>query len=106
MSAGWVVPIVLALGVYAMKSMGPLLLGSRKLPAFVERVAHLAPAALLAALVMVAAFKVDGQRALALDARAIGLAVAGFALWRKQGFVIVVVGSAIATLVARRLGVA
>lgn len=105
MSSGWVVPIVLAIGVFALKSMGPLVLGSRKLPDFVERVAQLAPAALLAALVIVAAFKVDGQRALVLDARAVGLAAACIALWRRQGFIVVVIVSAVATLTARRLGV-
>ena len=104
MTAGWVVPIVLAVGVYALKSAGPLLLGSRRLPAFVERVAALAPATLLASLVIVAAFKVDGRRALALDARAVGLAAAIIALWRKQGFIVVVIASALATVAARRLG--
>jgi branched-subunit amino acid transport protein len=104
MSAGWMVPITLAIGVYACKSAGPLLLGSRKLPPLVERIAQLAPAGLLAALVMVAAFKVDGQRALAFDARAIGLAVACLALWRKQGFIVVVLLAAVSTAVARKLG--
>jgi branched-subunit amino acid transport protein len=104
MNAGWVVPVTLAIGVYAFKSAGPLLLGSRKLPPLVERIAQLAPAGLLAALVMVAAFKVDGQRALRIDARAVGLVFACLALWRKQGFIVVVLVAAIVTAVARKLG--
>ena len=104
MNAGWVVPITLAIGVYALKSAGPLFLGSRKLPVLVERLAQLAPAGLLAGLVMVAAFKVDGERALTIDARAIGLAAACVALWRKKGFVVVVLVAAVATAIARKLG--
>jgi branched-subunit amino acid transport protein len=104
MNAGWVVAITLAIGVYAFKSAGPLLLGSRKLSPLVERIAQLAPAGLLAALVMVAAFKVDGQRALTIDARAVGLAAACVALWRKQGFIVVVLVAAVTTAIARKLG--
>jgi branched-subunit amino acid transport protein len=99
-----VVPIVLAIGVYLLKAAGPLLLGNRRLPAVVEKVAHLAPAGLLASLVVVAAFKADGQRALTVDARAIGLAAALLALWRRKGFVVVVVVAALTTAGARKLG--
>jgi branched-subunit amino acid transport protein len=104
MNAGWVVPLTLAIGVYALKSAGPLLLGSRRLPPLVERIAQLAPAGLLAALVVVAAFKVDGERALTIDARAVGLGVACLALWRKQGFIVVVLAAAVSTAIARKLG--
>lgn len=104
MTAGWVVPLVLAVGVFALKSAGPLALGSRRLPPLLERIAQLAPAGLLAALVMVSAFKLDGQRALTVDGRAVGLAAAMVALWRKQGFIVVVLVAAAATALARRLG--
>lgn len=104
MSSGWVVPVVLAAGVYLLKSAGPLLLGNRKLPPVVAVIAQLAPAGLLAALVVVAAFKMDGQRALALDARAVGLAAAAVALWRRQGFIVVVLAAALATAAARHFG--
>lgn len=104
MNQGWVVPIVLGISVYAMKAAGPLVLGNRRLPAAVERAAQLTPAGLLAALVVVAAFKLDGHRALTLDARAVGLAAAGVALSRKAGFIVVVLAAAAATALARRLG--
>jgi branched-subunit amino acid transport protein len=106
MNSGWIVVLVLATGVSLLKVAGPLLFGARKLPAAVERIAQLAPAGLLAALVIVAAFKVNGQRALTLDARAVGLAAACLALWRKQGFIVVVLVAAITTAAARKLGMA
>jgi branched-subunit amino acid transport protein len=106
MSSGWVVPLVLAVGVYVCKAAGPLMFGARKLPPVVERLAQLAPAGLLAALVIVAAFKFDGQRALTIDARAVGLVAASIALWRKQGFIVVVLVAALTTAGARKLGMA
>jgi branched-subunit amino acid transport protein len=104
--AGWVVPLVLSVGVFALKGAGPLLLGKRRLPVLVERVAAFAPAGLLAALVMVSAFKVDGARALAVDARAVGLLAAMIALSRKAGFIVVVFVAAAATTAARWFGMA
>ena len=97
-------PIVLGISVYALKSAGPLVLGNRRLPVAVGRVAQLAPAGLLAALVVVAAFKLEGQRALTIDARAVGLAAAAVALSRRAGFIVAVLVAAGATALARRLG--
>jgi branched-subunit amino acid transport protein len=105
-TSGWVVPLVLSVGVYALKAAGPLLLGDRRLPPLVERIAAFAPAGLLAALVMVSAFKVDGARALTIDARAVGLLAAAVALSRKAGFIVVVFVAAAATAAARRFGMA
>jgi hypothetical protein len=61
--------------------------------------AGLLPAALLPALVAVNTFA--GDRRLVLDARAVGLAVALIATWRRAPFVVVVVGAAAATALVR-----
>lgn len=89
MSTTIIVLIVLSAGTYALKSAGPLLLGGRRLPGILDRMAERIPAALLAALVVVATFG-DG-RALTIDARAAGVLAAGVALWRRAPFVVVVI---------------
>ena len=61
--------------------------------------AELIPAALLAALVALQTFAIG--RSLHLDARAVGLAVAGVAVWRRAPFVVVIVAAAAATAAAR-----
>ena len=104
MSTGWIVIGVLSAGTYALKAAGPLMLGNRTLPPLFERVVTRMPAALLAALVMTSAFARRGE--LALDGRAVGLLVAGIALWRGAGFVTVVLAAAVCTALARQLGMA
>jgi len=68
-------------------------------PAFVEDVLTLLPAALFGALIVVST--VGGDRALVLDARVAGLAAAGVAVWRRAGFVVVVIAAAGATAAVR-----
>jgi branched-subunit amino acid transport protein len=94
-----VVLIVMTLGTFALKSAGPLVLGDRALPLRLQQVVDLLPAALLAALTVVSTVG-DGS-AIVLDARLVGLAVAGVALWRKLPFVVVVLLSAAATALIR-----
>lgn len=94
--------LTLAAGSYALKSAGPVLLGARRrLPAWVDRVATLLPAPLLAALVVTSALA--SGRDLVLDARMIGVVAAAFALRFRAPFVLVVVAAAAATAVARML---
>lgn len=94
--------LVLAGISYAFKSAGPLLLGGDSdLPAWVDRLALLLPAPLLAALVANSTFIED--RAWNIDARVVGLIVAALALWRKLPFVIVVLLAAVATALTRQL---
>ncbi len=100
MTTWLVVALVLAAGTYAFKAAGPLLLGDRPLPALVARVATLAPAALLAALVVVAALG-SGVRS-DVVARVVGVAAAALCLWRGRSFV-VVVAVAVAVTAAIRL---
>ncbi len=101
MSRGWTVVIVASVMIYALKAAAPVALGGRALPTWLLRLANLLPAALLAALVAVSTFA-DG-RSLRLDARAVGLAAAAVALWRRQGFVVVVIVAALATAATRAL---
>jgi branched-subunit amino acid transport protein len=91
--------VALALIVYAQKSLAPLVLGGRPLPRWLQRLAMLVPAALLAALVATSTFA-DG-RTLSIDAKAAGLAAAAVALWRKAGFVTTVVIAAVVTAAVR-----
>jgi hypothetical protein len=92
---------VLALATAAMKVAGPLSLGGRPLPEGVFGVVELLASALLAALVVVETF---GQgRSLVLDARVVGAAFAAVAVWRRAPMIVVVVGAAAVTALARLL---
>lgn len=102
MSDAVIVLIVMTVGTFALKSAGPMLLGSRTLPGSVQRVVDLLPAALLAALAIVST--VGAGRSIEVDARTVGLVVAGVALWRRAPFVVVVVLAAAATALTRALG--
>lgn len=99
MSDATIVLIILAVGTYALKAAGPLVLGDRVLPSGLRYLVDLLPAALLAALAMVSTVG-DGQ-ALVLDARLVGLIAAGIALWRRAPFVVVVVVASAATALTR-----
>ena len=101
MSDATVVLIVMAVGTFALKSAGPLVLGDRALPVRLQQVVDLLPAALLAALAIVSTVG-DGQ-SITLDARLVGLVVAGLALWRRAPFVLVIVLAAAATAAVRLL---
>jgi branched-subunit amino acid transport protein len=91
--------IVMTVGTFALKSAGPLVLGDRALPLRVQQLVDLLPAALLAALTLVST--VGDGRAIAIDARLVGLVVAGVALWRKLPFVVVVVLASASTALIR-----
>ena len=101
MTAIWVAIGVLAVATAALKVAGPLALGGRPLPANVLNVVELLASALLAALVVVETF---GQgRSLVLDARVLGAAFAAVAVWRRAPMIVVVVGAAAVTAIARLL---
>ena len=99
MSNATIVLIVMAVGTFALKSAGPLVLGARQLPLRVQTLVDLLPAALLAALAIVST--VGDGRSLVVDARLVGFVVAGLALWRRAPFVVVIVLASAATAVAR-----
>ncbi len=102
MSDALVVLILLAGGTYALKAAGPLVLGSRRLPTRIQMLVDLLPAALLASLAIVSTVG-DGE-AVVLDARLVGLVVAGVALWRRAPFVVVIVVASAATALVRAIG--
>jgi len=94
----WTLIILLTIGAYAFKVTGLVFLGGRSLPPMFERCLALIPAAVVTALVMKDTFT-TGQE-LVLDARALGIAVAGIAAWRKAPLIVVIVlGAAVTALV-------
>lgn len=101
MSDATVVLIVMSVGTFALKSAGPLVLGDRSQPLRMRQVVDLLPAALLAALAIVST--VGDGREITLDARLVGLVVAGIALWRRLPFVVVIVLASCATALVRLL---
>jgi branched-subunit amino acid transport protein len=94
--------LVLAAGAYAFKVTGLVILGGRTLPPVVDRCLALIPAAVITALVMKDTFSTG--RDLVLDARAIGIAVAVVAAWRRVPLIAVIVLGAAATALVRLIG--
>ena len=101
MTGVWVMIAVLALATAALKLAGPLALGGRPLPARALSVVELLASALLAALVIVETF--GKGRSLTLDARVLGAAFAVVAVTRRAPMIVVVVGAAAVTALARLL---
>jgi len=100
-TAVWVTIAALALATAVLKLAGPLTLGGRPLHPHAINVVELLASALLAALVVVETF--GHGRSLTVDARALGLAFAAVALWRRAPMTVVVVGAAAVTAIARLL---
>ena len=97
----WTLVILLTFGAYAFKVTGLVFLGGRSLPPMFERCLALIPAAVVTALVMKDTFT-TGQD-IVLDARALGIAVAGIAAWRKAPLIVVIVLGAAVTALVRQL---
>jgi hypothetical protein len=97
----WTAVLVGSLGCFVLKALGwavpPRVLDDDR----VRRAALLLPVALLAALVVVEAFA--SGRALRLDARAAGLAVAVVAVVLRAPFLVVVVLAAVTAALVRQL---
>ena len=99
MSAAWTVVVVVGVATIAIKAIGPVMMGGRPLPAGLDRVVGLLAPALLAALVAINTF--GAGRSLTVDARVLGVAAAGVAIWRKAPLLLVVIIAAVVTAVAR-----
>jgi branched-subunit amino acid transport protein len=95
----WLTIALLGAGTFLLKAAGPVLLGGRRLPPLLDRLVELLPAALLAGLVAVQT--VGAGRHLVLDGRLAGGAAAALALWRRQGFLVVVLAAMAATALTR-----
>jgi branched-subunit amino acid transport protein len=88
----WIVTGVLTVVCFVIKAAGPVALGGRDLPRWADRLIVLLPPALLSALVIVQTFA-DGK-ALALDARAAGLAAAVVAVALRAPLLVVLLVAA------------
>ena len=98
----WAIIALLAGGVWAQRLAG-MFVGGRVLgrrPAL-GRLATLIPAAVIMAVIV--QLTLATGKTLTIDARAAGMALAGFLVWRRAPFVVVVVGAAAATALVRML---
>lgn len=103
MNTATVVLIALVIGTYVLKAAGPLLLGGdRTLPPWVDRLATLLPAPLLAALVVTST--VTNGKDIVLDSRVFGIVATAIVLKFRGPFVVAVVAAAGATAIARAIG--
>jgi len=101
-NALWVAILAVTLASAAIKAAGPILVGGRELPRWVNAViASLAPA-LLAALVVTETFGDEGH--LVLDEKALGVGVAAVALALRAPVLLAVALAALATALARLVG--
>jgi dihydrodipicolinate synthase/N-acetylneuraminate lyase len=101
MSGIWVMIVALALATAALKLAGPLLLGGRGLPSAAMAIIELLASALLAALVVVETL--GNGRSLTLDARALGVAFAAVALFKRVPVTVAVIGAAVVAALARAI---
>lgn len=101
MSATWTVIVLVGAATIAIKGAGPLLVGGRDLPPRALRVLRLLAPALLSALVVTSVFAGGGR--LAVDERALGIAVAAVALWLRAPVLVVVALAAAVTALVRVL---
>jgi branched-subunit amino acid transport protein len=95
----WPAVFGLAIGSYVLKAIGLVLLRGRRLPPFLDEVLVLLPAALFGALILTSTL--GGDRALVIDARVAGVAAAAIAVWRRAGFIVVVLVAAATTALVR-----
>lgn len=95
----WIGILVGCLGCYGFKLAGLSVPRTLLEKPRVHRIATLLPVVLLSALVAVQTFSFGSS--LVLDARAAGLVVAGFAVWRKWPFLVVVALAALTTALVR-----
>jgi branched-subunit amino acid transport protein len=103
MSAAWVAVLALAAGTALIKGAGAALSHRRDVPARVNSVIALLPAALLAGLIATDTFT-RGNHGLGLDARSAGLAAAAVAVALRAPMVVVIVIAAVVTALMRALG--
>jgi branched chain amino acid efflux pump len=97
----WVVVACVGLATVALKAVGPVGLGGRRLPDRLGAVVDLLAPAVLAALVVTQL--VGGDREIVLDERLIGIAAASVALLRGAPILVVIVVAAVATALTRAL---
>ncbi|MGW2043643.1 AzlD domain-containing protein [Streptomyces sp. NPDC001858] len=104
MSATVAVILMLAVGTYALRLVGPALHGRLELPARVQELLSAGAVILLVALLATGALTEDGG--FAGWARPAGVLVAGVLAWRRAPFAVVVLAAAATAGGLRALGVA
>jgi branched-subunit amino acid transport protein len=97
----WPALLILAACAYALKAVGPLVLGDRELPPRWNRLLALVAVPLFGALILVQT--VTDGRHFVIDSRLAGVAVAAVAVWRRAPFVLVVVLAAATSATAHAL---
>jgi len=97
----WTLIIALAVGAYAFKFTGLVIIGGRTLPASLERSLALIPAAVISALIIKDTLT-QGQD-IVIDARAAGIAVAILAAWRRAPLIAVIIAGAATTALLRQI---
>ena len=102
MTTAWITVALVGAATVAIKASGPVLAGGRELPGPLGRVVDLLAPAVLAALVATQAF--GGERAVVIDERAAGIAVAGVAVALRAPILAVVVAAAATTALLRAVG--
>ena len=102
MNALWIAIVAVAMANAAFKAVGPVLAGDRDLPPRVNAVVELLTPVLLAALVVTGTLGEGGH--LTLDARALGVGVAGVALALRAPILLAVVLAALVTALIRLTG--
>lgn len=103
MSASVAVILVLAVGTYAFRLVGPALHGRVELPARVQELLSAGAVVLLVALLATGALTEGGG--FAGWARPAGVLVGAVLAWRRAPFAVVVLGAAVATAALRAAGV-
>jgi branched-subunit amino acid transport protein AzlD len=102
MSTTWIVLAVLCVGTVGLKAVGPATLGARRPPERVLSVIALVAPAILTSLVVYETLS-DSHSGLTIDARIVGLGVAGLAAIARLPMIAIVVLAAGATALARSL---
>lgn len=97
----WTLILLLALGAYAFKFAGLVVIGSRTLPAPFERCLALIPAAVISALIV--KDTLTAGQDIVMDARAVGIAAAILAAWRRLPLIVVIFTGAAVTALVRRI---
>lgn len=96
----WGVIALLAIGVWSQRLLGMFAGGALldRVPLF-ARLASLIPAAVVGAVII--QLTIADGRALTLDARSVGVAVAGVLVWRRAPVIVVVTAAAVVTALIR-----
>ncbi|HEX4625639.1 MAG TPA: AzlD domain-containing protein [Solirubrobacteraceae bacterium] len=97
----WLLVAIVGLGTVALKGVGPLVLGGRRVPDRLTGVVSLLAPTLLAALIVTNTFATG--TALVIDARVAGMAAAVVAIVLRAPILVVIVVAAVAAAVTRAL---